>query len=335
MFCPTKKLFSFLFLILIVFFFPAFATEISDFIKPQLTKEELLEELDQQATYKMILSHCPNISFGSLTLLENTFRMSDRSFSRIFSGQLRTKHTFQSIFDLVQERVCYLDYGSRIAMARIFRHLIVPRSVHKSGINQLGDYISEYILMELISNCSDKDILCDAYYELSQTYGHLLEPDMNRVRLGANDKNKGFLLCLPRKEIVQVDISTLHKLRVNLLKQSLQYNPKNQKAWIRLIEHLVFNKKAQNLSNNQLLYLSRKWKEHSEDSNFVLENKKDYINKIFQKAKDEEKRKVILASPTEPRRNIWIERGPLLKRSLEQIALNQQNQQHQNKKARH
>lgn len=247
-------------------------------IQVKKNKFEILANALENGLFCKILKQAPHVRFGKLNPVYNeTFKDSIELFNNKFVNFPNFDGSFNEALAATIKILTNCTAEEKLSIAKSFRHLYVPTHIHSKGINQLGDYISEYILTKLIREITDPEMLSNVFYELSQTYSHLLEDSFEKV-VWKNDET-GCLAAYGLNHI-GVNYSSLVELKLTLLKSAIKCNPNHRDAWIRLIEFLIYDNQDSQLTPAEILALGKKWTEHLSGS-YCSEYKKPYITGVF------------------------------------------------------
>lgn len=157
-----------------------------------------------------------------------------------------------------------------IKIARVFRHL--------KNKNPYGDFLCEYILINLINHMENKEKkeknedkeLSEIFYDLSQVYLHLTH--YSKIKWTDFTKEEGILFFGDKKnkeygfDEIKFSDAELKKKRLNLLYLSLSFDPEFSPAWVRVIEFYFYEDKSHeetllNLKEDEKKYFCSKWKE--------------------------------------------------------------------------
>lgn len=283
------------------------------YLKPRIDFDVLLKEVGEKAVYKKLLEK--NILFGSLIAKEFLASQTDsieklqriantkNLFTKTFEAYRQTM-AFDKLLEVVATQVRNLSYEDKISIVKSFRHLKHPKNTQKP--NQLGDFVSEYIILNLIDFSSlSPEQKAEALYELSQVYSHLIEESYGKV-IWQEESDTGILNWQTVNGIsgnkISVSFSELLVIKMNLLKNCLAFNSDHKNCWVRLGEHYLFDlddpysiyNDGSNFKKEQdSKYLFEKYESHLPDSDASMTKKAHIMtankNKILNdvKAKQE------------------------------------------------
>lgn len=225
--------------------------------------------LQKSALYKQI-SKDPALVFGRLSIdlslikklvaegashtgsLEKAKRLLGRVKSfEVVIGLTGKLYNFSELIEHVDGILKSREFSFRqkIDTAMVFRHLTSPD--HILGKNQLGDYVAEMILIDHVIaqleevdplSVEEKNLLAEAFYELSQTYSHLIDYS-GKIFWGQGEDacNGNLMVSLksgPKILEVGVNYVDLIERKLNLLMYAVKNNENHPSAFGRICEFL-------------------------------------------------------------------------------------------------
>ncbi|WP_156962092.1 hypothetical protein [Candidatus Paracaedibacter symbiosus] len=178
-------------------------------------------------------------------------------FDTLFKEWESKNLTFAELHTLIDDKLfssnSYLSGSQILSIANAFRHLNHPYNPKLT--TDFGDYAAEYIITTLIASIEtngsglyyDEEtnkLLSDAYYQLSQTYTHLLVFS-SKITWVSYSPLKGHITYTTQKGPsmlnFEVTYDAILQKRLNLLRQAIFYNPSNYQAWVRVLEFYLSN----------------------------------------------------------------------------------------------
>jgi hypothetical protein len=238
--------------------------EVAKETPPSVETVQLSNKLAKDSIAYGVLKEYPKLNVGPLAFrplrqnspYTNEIVNGQRLLVREFGSKTQTYKQFTDQIDnkLVDPRSPLTD-GDWILMANALRTLKAPGSSHKS--NLMGALLAEYVLLGEIKKietkpnitAAEKSILSDLYYDLAQLYQTMYKNDEKLF----NKPQDGFMPLLIEPIYLEdspygydpliypVPFDYMIASRLDLLENSLLFDPYDDLAWAQLIDFAAYD----------------------------------------------------------------------------------------------